>query len=109
MGRYQTPFLIWANYPLPQTELPVSSLNFLGQHLLSLSGIRNSVYGDYLSGFEQQLPVFTFVGYMDADGKAYSHLESNRYDPMIEDYRAFAYNNLFGAQQRCGSFFQTPQ
>lgn len=109
MGRYQTPFLIWANYPLPQTELPVSSLNFLGQHLLSLSGIRNSVYGDYLSGFEQQLPVFTFVGYMDADGKAYSHLESNRYDPMIEDYRAFAYNNLFGAQQRCGSFFQPPQ
>ena len=109
MGRYQTPFLIWANYPLPQTELPVSSLNFLGQHLLSLSGIRNSVYGDYLSGFEQQLPVFTFVGYMDADGKAYSHLESNRYDPLIEDYRAFAYNNLFGAQQRCGSFFQPPQ
>lgn len=109
MGRYQTPFLIWANYPLPQTELPVSSLNFLGQHLLSLSGIRNSVYGDYLSGFEQQLPVFTFVGYMDADGKAYSHLESNRYDPMIEDYRAFTYNNLFGAQQRCGSFFQPPQ
>lgn len=105
MGRYQTPFLIWANYPLPQTELPVSSLNFLGQHLLSLSGIRNSVYGDYLSGFEQQFPVFTFVGYMDADGKAYSHLESNRYDSLIEDYRAFAYNNLFGAQQRCGSFF----
>lgn len=109
MGRYQTPFLIWANYPLPQTELPVSSLNFLGQHLLSLSGIRNSVYGDYLSGFEQQLPAFTFVGYMDAEGKAYSHLESNRYDPLIEDYRAFAYNNLFGAQQRCGSFFQPPQ
>ena len=109
MGRYQTPFLIWANYPLPQTELPVSSLNFLGQHLLSLSGIRNSVYGDYLSGFEQQLPAFTFVGYMDTDGKAYSHLESNRYDHMIEDYRAFTYNNLFGAQQRCGSFFQPPQ
>ena len=109
MGRYQTPFLIWANYPLPQTELPVSSLNFLGQHLLSLSGIRNSVYGDYLSGFEQQFPVFTFVGYMDADGKAYSHLESNRYDSLIEDYRAFAYNNLFGAQQRCGSFFQPSQ
>lgn len=109
MGRYQTPFLIWANYPLPQTELPVSSLNFLGQHLLSLSGIRNSVYGDYLSGFEQQLPAFTFVGYMDADGKAYSHLESNRHDSLIEDYRAFAYNNLFGAQQRCGSFFQPPQ
>lgn len=109
MGRYQTPFLIWANYPLPQTELPVSSLNFLGQHLLSLSGIRNSVYGDYLSGFEQQLPAFTFVGYMDTDGKAYSHLESNRYDSLIEDYRAFAYNNLFGAQQRCGSFFQPPQ
>ena len=109
MGRYQTPFLIWANYPLPQTELPVSSLNFLGQHLLSLSGIRNSVYGDYLSGFEQQFPVFTFVGYMDADGKAYSHLESNRYDSLSEDYRAFAYNNLFGAQQRCGFFFQPPQ
>lgn len=108
MNKYKTPFLIWANYDLPDDEIPVTSLNFLGQYLLSYSGIDNSLYEDFLADFQQTLPAITFVGYIDQNGKAYSHLETNDYAGMIEDYRTLAYDNLFGGKSRHTSFYQTP-
>lgn len=108
MNKYKTPFLIWANYDLPDDEIPVTSLNFLGQYLLSYSGIDNSLYEDFLADFQQTLPAITFVGYIGQNGKAYSHLETNDYAGMIEDYRTLAYDNLFGGKSRHTSFYQTP-
>lgn len=108
MDKYKTPFLIWANYDLPDDQIPTSSLNFLGQYLLSYAGIEASTYENYLTDFQQKLPAMTFVGYVDANGKAYSHLETNDYTSMIEDYRTFAYDNLFGGQTRHAQYYQAP-
>ena len=41
MRKYEVPYLIWANYDLPQMELPTTSLNFLGQQLLQSGWNRN--------------------------------------------------------------------
>ena len=109
MGKYKTPFLIWANYDLPDDEIPTTSLNFLGQYLLSYAGIENSLYENYLQNFQEVLPAMTFVGYIDRNGKAYSHLEQNEYTALIEDYRTLAYDNLFGGQSRHAQYYQAPQ
>ena len=109
MGKYKTPFLIWANYDLPDDEIPTTSLNFLGQYLLSYAGIENSLYENYLQNFQEVLPAMTFVGYIDQNGKAYSHLEQNEYTALIEDYRTLAYDNLFGGQSRHAQDYQAPQ
>lgn len=109
MGKYKTPFLIWANYDLPDDEIPTTSLNFLGQYLLSYAGIENSLYENYLQNFQEVLPAMTFVGYIDQSGKAYSHLEQNEYTALIEDYRTLAYDNLFGGQSRHAQYYQAPQ
>ena len=109
MGKYKTPFLIWANYDLPDDEIPTTSLNFLGQYLLSYAGIENSLYENYLQNFQEVLPAMTFVGYIDQNGKAYSHLEQNEYTTLIEDYRTLAYDNLFGGQSRHAQYYQAPQ
>lgn len=109
MGKYKTPFLIWANYDLPNDEIPTTSLNFLGQYLLSYAGIENSLYENYLQNFQEVLPAMTFVGYIDQNGKAYSHLEQNEYTALIEDYRTLAYDNLFGGQSRHAQYYQAPQ
>ncbi len=109
MQKFKTPFLFWANYDLPDEEIPTSSLNFLGQYLLSYAGIPNSRYGDFLSELQKELPALTFVGYIDQSGKAYSHLETNGYAAMIEDYRSLAYNNLFGEQNRVDELFRSPR
>ena len=51
------------------------------------------------------LPVLTFPGYQDPAGNAYSHLETNDYTPLIEEYRAFQYNNLFGDEERADDLY----
>ena len=109
MGKYKTPFLIWANYDLPDDEIPTTSLNFLGQYLLSYAGIENSLYENYLQNFQEVLPAMTFVGYIDQNGKAYSHLEENEYTALIEDYRTLAYDNLFGGHSRHAQYYQASQ
>ena len=109
MGKYKTPFLIWANYDLPDDEIPTTSLNFLGQYLLSYAGIENSLYENYLQNFQEVLPAMTFVGYIGQNGKAYSHLEQNEYTTLIEDYRTLAYDNLFGGHSRHAQYYQAPQ
>lgn len=98
LGRYQTPFLIWANYDLPEVEIPAASLNVLGQDLLSLAGIEPTPYGSFLLDLQKQLPAFSFAGYFDAAGHAYSHLETSGYEEKIEEYRTLAYDNLFGSR-----------
>ncbi len=105
MSKYRTPFLIWANYPLPETEIPDSSLNFLSQYLLRYSGLPQSDYDRYLWNLHQTLPAITFVGYTDTNGKAYSHLETNDFTSLIQRYQAIQYNNLFGKNNRQSHWF----
>ena len=105
MSKYRTPFLIWANYPLPETEIPDSSLNFLSQYLIQYTGLPQSDYDRYLWNLHQTLPAITFVGYTDSTGKAYSHLETNDFTPLIQRYQAIQYNNLFGKTNRHNDWF----
>ena len=105
MGKYYVPFVIWANYPLPGTGPETTSLNFLGQYLLRYAGIAGTPYGDFLWQLQEELPAICFPGYTDAEGNAYSHLETNDFTARIEDYQRLQYNNLFGGQDRLAAFF----
>ena len=81
------------------------SLNFLGLYLLNSAGIQGTQYQDYLWQLQQQLPAITFVGYVDQAGQAYSHLETNDYTSLIQDYQCLQYNNLFGGTDRRSAAF----
>ena len=105
MGKYRTPFVLWANYPLPETTIPDTSLNFLAQYLVRAAGIAPTTYGRYLWDLHQTIPALTFVGYTDAEGNAYSHLETNDFTALIRQYQAMQYNNLFGENQRRSDWF----
>ena len=45
------------------------------------------------------------MGYVDQTGHAYSHLETNDFTTLIEDYQRLQYNNLFGGKDRLAAFF----
>ena len=97
MAKFQVPFVIWSNTPLDAEGAPeVTSINFLGQYLLDRAGVERDLYGKFLQKVEQQLPVFTSVGYIDSQGHAYSHWESTQYDKLKEDYQLLQYDRLFG-------------
>ena len=96
MNKYRVPFVLWANYPLPELDKTETSLNFLSQLLLNCAGLPADSYGQYLQSLQQDLPVLTFAGYMDTQGKAYSHWESTDFTAMIQDYQTLQYERLFG-------------
>ena len=108
MGKYMVPFVIWANYPLLEEGPEFTSLNFLGQHLLRYAGVESTAYGNYLWQLQEQLPALTFVGYVDRKGRAYSHLETNDYTALIQDYQCVQYHNLFGGDERLAELFDGP-
>lgn len=69
MRKYEVPYLIWANYDLPQMELPTTSLNFLGQQLLRLAGIETTGYGEFLWGVQEILPAICFPRLYRCEGQ----------------------------------------
>ena len=108
MDKFRVPFVIWANYPLELEGPADTSLNFLGQYILRYAGIESDSYGLYLWDLQTQLPAITFVGYVDRKGRAYSHLETNDYTALIQDYQCVQYNNLFGGDERLSELFGSP-
>lgn len=100
MGKFKVPFVIWANYDLPEAEIPYTSLNFLSQYLLEYAGINTTPYGEFLCQTGKTIPALTFAGYFDSEGNAYSHLERNGFDELINSYQVIQYKNLFEADRK---------
>lgn len=96
MDKFRVPFVIWSNKGLEGREPEITSLNFLAQYVLRYAGIRPDAYGNYLQSFMTQIPALTFAGYVDAQGEAHSHLETNGYRGVIEEYQTVQYGRLFG-------------
>lgn len=96
MGKFKVPFVIWANYELPDEQIDITSLNFLKQYLLNYAGVEKSNYDYYLEEISKDMPAMTFVGYFDNEGNAYSHLEQTEFDSIINDYSVVQYDMLFG-------------
>ncbi|MDY3014363.1 MAG: hypothetical protein SOR61_04085 [Evtepia sp.] len=89
--------VIWANYPLNDAVHPQdTSLNFLAQYALQYAGLQGDRYFRFLNQLRQTLPVVTFVGYMDQEGDAYSHMEISPFTSLIKDYQCVQYERLFG-------------
>lgn len=105
MGKFKVPFVIWANYDLPDEGIDKISLNYLGQAVLQYAGIEQTAYGGFLNTVYEQIPVLTFAGYFDNEGNAYSHLEETQFDELIHQYNLLEYENLFGGESRSSEFF----
>ncbi len=95
MGKFRVPYLIWSNYGLEAEAPEITSLNFLGQYVLECAGVDTGEYGDYLREFQKEIPALTFSGYFDRQGRAHSHLETNRYGELIEEYQTVQYGRMF--------------
>lgn len=93
---YLTPYFIWANYDLPECNVPDISLNYLSILLLDIIGLKTTPYQDFLRNMQTQIPVLTGHGYMDSTGEYHNFDEENEYTSLIKDYKILQYNNIFG-------------
>lgn len=104
--RYQTPFMIWANYDIPEATLDNISSNYLSTLLLQVAGLEMTPYNEYLAALYQQIPVIDTVGYRGSDGIVYEKDdETSPYADLIHGYDCITYNNLLDVDNRDWSLF----
>lgn len=103
---YLTPYFIWANYELPEINVPDISLNYLNILLLDVAGLETTPYQNYLRNMKKEIPVITGHGYMDNTKTYHEFTEKNEYTPLINDYHILEYNNMFGGKNIYNKMFE---
>lgn len=97
---YETPFMIWANYDLPEDDIDVISPNFLGTYVLNLSGAATSPYFAAVDQLGEEIQAMS--------GKMILMKSGIRYDeehiPMrlvkkLDRYWAFEYDNIIADRE----------
>lgn len=103
--RFVTPFVLWANYDIPEGYIDMMSSNYLSTLLLQTAGLETTAYNDYLSAMYKQIPVIDTTGYITADGSYHTYDEDNEYTELLKGYEKIQYNNLFDAAGRHEDLF----
>ncbi len=92
LNKYKTPFLIWANYDIPEQEGLDIGMSYLGALLLDTAGIQGSPFFTFLRQYMKEYPIVTIYGYEDRDG---NHYEWSGDNTELAEYRMLQYNHLF--------------
>ena len=94
LKKYEVPYIMWANYALPEGDLPVTSPNFLHAFFLENAGLPLTTYDKLCESVCLQYPVLSANGFIDSAGNTHDVSELDSVD-LLEDYKFAAYYNLF--------------
>ncbi len=106
MEKYKIPFVIWANYDIPEETIEKTSLNYLYSILADRLQLPMTGYQNYLLDLSEKIPVLCAQGYWGDDGNYYELDDEN--SPYYEDvnqYNILEYNDIFGGKNRYLDFF----
>ena len=105
--KQMVPFLIWANYDIPEEQGLELSLNYLSALLMDAANLPMTGYQKYLLELWQAAPVINTVGVQTADGAWYGENEDLPADleAAVAGYRMLLYNNIFDKSNRLEEFF----
>ena len=103
---YATPFLIWANYDIPEQANITTSTNYLGTLMLEQTGLEMAPYNYYLKNQMEDMPALNHLGYLDNYGSFHSWSDGEEDELQAEnDYECLQYNNLVEDGKRLDWFF----
>lgn len=104
---FATPFLIWANYDIPEQENVVTSMNFLSTLLLQQTGLTPAPYQIYLQQLQEIFPAMNHLGYYDLQSGQYRKWEDadDKVKKAKKGYDILQYNNLAEKRKRLDFFF----
>ena len=105
--KQMVPFVLWANYDIPEAQGVELSLNYLSALLMDTANLPMTGYQKFLSQLWETAPVINTVGIGDAQGNWYGENAAlpEELDGAIEDYKVLLYNNVFDKKDRVESFF----
>lgn len=102
--KYQTPYIVWANYNIEEEERDMSA-NYLSSYILKMAGLEMTGYNKFLLSLQKKVPVINAVGYIGDDGEHYTFDEESPYKNDILKYQILQYNNLIDTKHRYEKFF----
>ncbi|MBE7036461.1 MAG: hypothetical protein E7403_04130 [Ruminococcaceae bacterium] len=104
---YTVPFFIWANFDIPEKDIPCTSLNYLSLHLFNAAGLPLSPYQRFLADIEQTIPAMNPRGFYSKEKESfieYDEASSEEKDALAQ-YHALVYNQLFDRKHKNTIFF----
>ncbi len=107
---YTVPFMIWANYEMPEQNLPYTGISFLPIHLLQAAGLPLSPYHSFLAEVEEVIPAMNAYGYYSKTQKEFTTFDKAEGEEAewLNRYAAVQYNHLFDVKNRNDIFFKIP-
>lgn len=105
LKRYQTPFLIWANYDIEEQEGIETSPNYLSMLMKKAAGMKMTPFECYLEDLYEEIPVLSVNGMVDKEGTYYQISKKNPYKEKLLEYQILQYNTLFDTEHRIRDFF----
>lgn len=93
--KYKVPFVVWANFDIPEQNNLETSANYLGAEVLKLCGLPLSGYQTYLQSLSQEYPVVTSQTVMTKDG---DYQETGMTGGLLDEYRMLQYYQLFDSK-----------
>ena len=100
---YKTPFIIWANYDIPEGTVDRISANYLHVLLMQTAGLPLTTYDKYLADLYREYPVITAQGCRDKTGRFFKaddpaqdlpNPAGPRAEESLQAYSYLTYNNL---------------
>jgi len=107
--KYMVPFIIWANYDIPEADIEKMSANYLSSYLLKIAGVRGTEYNKYLMELYEKLPVINGLFYIDEENQGYQIEEPSEYFFFIKEYQFIGYNNALDKKNRLDQLFGLEQ
>lgn len=106
--RYETVFVLWANYDIPEAEDLELSINYLSTLLLQQTNLPLSGYQTFLSGLMEQVPVIHATGYWTAEGTYAKTVDELPDDlrALVNQYAILQYNNIGDRDNTVEDFFE---
>lgn len=106
MKEHLVPYLLWANYDIPEQTTETTSLNYLSGLLLETAGLRMTSYQRFLLDMEQYIPSISASGYYDAQGNL-GNIDQPEGEAAqwMEEYEIVQYYYLFDQKHRQDKYF----
>ncbi len=96
MNQYKTPFVIWANYDIPEQSNLDIALHYLGPLLLDTADIPASPFFNYINSVREEYPLSSISGYMDSSQTYHNWQELT---PSWKLFQKIQYNYLFDSER----------
>lgn len=104
--RYAVPFILWANYDIPEDKLERISANYLSSYLLKTAGLPGTAYNEYLLQLQKELPVINAHFYITKEGDGFPLSEVTDYSTLLRQYQWVGYNNALDRKNKQWEYYR---